>query len=288
MNFTRLISASAAALFTVATADAIILFRTDDPQANTTAPTGSLADSGWQYEGQWGVNSGTPIAPHFFITAHHVGGSVGQIFNFRGIAYKTTASFSDPESDLLIWQVAETFPAFAPLFEKLDEVGRPLVVIGRGTQRGSAISYKRETRGWGWGATDSVQRWGQNVVSQIVSGGVNDDFLYATFDEQRGAANRSTNEAHLSAGDSGGGVFLNDGGTWKLAGVNYAVDGPFYTSAADTTGFNGALFDTRNFYSKDGATYVLITGKNAVPSGFYATRISTKVGWIRSVIGPTN
>ena len=34
-----------------ALADAIILFRTDDPTANTAEPTGVLAGSGWQYEG---------------------------------------------------------------------------------------------------------------------------------------------------------------------------------------------------------------------------------------------
>jgi hypothetical protein len=269
---------------------AVILFGTGDPTANTTAPTGSLANSGWKYEGQWGGFLGTPIAPHFFITAKHVGGSVGQIFFFQGVSYTTVGEFADPYTDLHIWQVSDTFPYFAQLYTTSDEVGRQLVVIGRGTQRGDEIDVKRKARGWGWGTYDSVQRWGENIVSAIVAGGTNNDYLYATFDQPSGrtrTSQSSSNEAHLSSGDSGGGVFLNDGGIWKLAGINYAVDGPFYTSPADTVGFNAALFDARDFYYKDDANnYVLITGKSAVPTGFYSTRISSRAAWILSVIQP--
>ena len=34
-----------------------------DAGRNTAAPTGSLANSGWQYQGQWAGFLGTPIAP---------------------------------------------------------------------------------------------------------------------------------------------------------------------------------------------------------------------------------
>jgi hypothetical protein len=268
-------------------ADAIILYGTDDPTANTTAPTGTLANSGWQFEGQWGGNLGTPIAPHFFVTAKHVGGSVGQIFYFQNAAYTTTAEFADPSTDLHIWHVAETFPSYAPLYDGSDEVGRPLVAIGRGTQRGAEVTFRHNGRGWLWGAADSVQRWGQNVVSQIISGGPNNEYLYASFDQPRGnrPSTTSGNEAHASAGDSGGGVFINGNGFWKLAGIIYGIDGPFYTSASGAGPFFAALFDARNFYSYDGAHYVLITGTAPVPTGFYSTRISSRMAWIRSVIG---
>jgi hypothetical protein len=269
---------------------AIILFGTGDPTANTTAPVGSVANIPWNYQGQWGGFLGTPIAPHFFITAYHVGGSVGQAFRFRGVDYTTTAEFKDPSTDLQIWKVDKAFPYYAPLYTKADEVGRALVVIGRGTQRGGAIEVKRKAQGWSWGAYDSVQRWGENIVSAIISGGTNNEYIFAAFEEPSGKNHKSSsasNEATLSSGDSGGGVFLSDGGIWKLAGINYAVDGPFYTSPSDTAGFLAALFDARDFYYKDDAgKYVLITGKSAVPSGFYATRISSRLAWILSVIQP--
>lgn len=267
---------------------AVILYGTDDPAANTTAPIGSVANSAWSYEGQWGGNLGTPIAPHFFITAKHVGGTVGEIFYFQGAAYQTTAEFGDASTDLRIWQVSGTFPYYAPLYMESNEVGQPLVVIGRGTQRGGEIELKRKPRGWGWGLGDGIQRWGENVVAAIVSGGTNNEYIYATFDEPPSRSRKSSspsNEATLSSGDSGGGVFLKSGGIWKLAGINYAVDGPFYTSTSDTVGFLAALFDSRDFYYKDDAgKYVLIAGRSAIPSGFYSTRISSRLAWIFSVI----
>ena len=89
-----------------------ILFKdTGDPSYNTTAPTGSLTNSGWQYEGQWNTEKGpflgTPIAPRFFLAAQHVGGSAGQPFVFNGFTYTTVTNFDDPTTDLRVWQVAE-------------------------------------------------------------------------------------------------------------------------------------------------------------------------------------
>src|SRR6185436_10644721 len=54
-------------------AKAVIFWSTSDPSYNTTAPTGALAGSGWQYEGKWGSFLGTVIAPQYFVTAEHVG-----------------------------------------------------------------------------------------------------------------------------------------------------------------------------------------------------------------------
>jgi hypothetical protein len=45
--------------------EAVILYRTGDPVANTSAPTGTLSGSGWQFEGIWGAFLGTAVAPHF-------------------------------------------------------------------------------------------------------------------------------------------------------------------------------------------------------------------------------
>ena len=138
---------------------AVILFRTANPAANTTPPTGGLSGSGWQFEGLWGSFLGTPIAPHFFLSAKHVG-QAGASFSFGGTAYTLVKEFGDPNSDLDLWQVVETFPIFAPLYTKSDEVGKLTLVIGRGTQRGSEIFTNGVFSGWNWGPGDGVQRWG--------------------------------------------------------------------------------------------------------------------------------
>src|ERR1700726_988435 len=130
---------AAVVLIALSSARAVILFDTGDPTVNTAAPTGDLANSGWQYEGYWNGFIGTPIAPNFFIAAAHIGGSVGNSFVYQGTTYTTVRSFSQSGSDLLIWQVSETFPSFAPLYLDQDEIGMGLVVFGHGTQRGSEI-----------------------------------------------------------------------------------------------------------------------------------------------------
>jgi hypothetical protein len=159
-------------------------------------------------------------------------------------------------------------------------------MFGRGTQRGDGVYLNGILQGWNWGAPDYTERWGENIVGNIVSlGAASNDCLYATFDQ-----NGLPNEAQLSSGDSGGAVFLNDNGVWKLAGINYSVDGPFYTDGSGDGAFNAALFDMRGFWIQNSAPppeYVQVTGANPMPSGFYATRISSKLGWIYSVTDPT-
>ena len=55
-----------------------------------------------------GIYLGTPIASNYFITAKHIGGSIGQTISFGGTNYTTTAVFPDPASDLQIWKIAGT------------------------------------------------------------------------------------------------------------------------------------------------------------------------------------
>jgi hypothetical protein len=73
-------------------AHAVILCRS--AIRNKTAPTGTNLNSGWQWEASWaGAFTGTPIAPHYFLSAAHLGGAVGQPITFRGVNYKTTAAY---------------------------------------------------------------------------------------------------------------------------------------------------------------------------------------------------
>ena len=49
-----------AGLVVTAPSKAVILYGTDDPSVNTTAPTGELAGSGWQYQGVFSQASSEP------------------------------------------------------------------------------------------------------------------------------------------------------------------------------------------------------------------------------------
>src|SRR5262245_11816861 len=91
-------------------AQALMFYSTGDTNYNTTAPTGTLTNSGWQFQGEWGAYLGTPIAPSYFVSAQHIQGQVGQSIRFRGVDYTTTAVFDDPNSDLRIWRICGQFP----------------------------------------------------------------------------------------------------------------------------------------------------------------------------------
>lgn len=95
-------------------------------------------------------------------------------------------------------------------------------------------------------------------------------------------------ESYLSVGDSGGGLFILDGGVWKLAGINYAVDGEFDTNATtgDHTEFMAALYDKGGLF--EGSD---ISGWNFhddllvdIPGRLYASRISSSAPEINNVI----
>ena len=262
--------------------NAVIFESTGDTNYNTTAPSGALTNSGWQYEGSWGNYLGTPIAPQFFIAANHVGGTTNDVFLFNGLPYHPVAAFKTFDSDLTIWQVRETFPFYAPLCTSSDETNKHLVVFGRGTQRGAPVVVDGQTNGWFWGAPDSVQRWGENDVSSITNLGVGvGDMLRVVFD-----GNGGSNECHLSDGDSSGGVFIQEDGVWKLAGINHGVDGEF-SNDVDGTVFTAALTDLRGLFQQTGpgpADWIFIDDAQPVPSAFYSTRISANLDWIYSVI----
>jgi len=82
-------------VFTISDARALILLDTGVPSVNTTAPGGSLTNSGWQYEGQWGGFLGTPIAPHFFVSAAHIG-QAGSNLIFQGSTYMGASKLHPP------------------------------------------------------------------------------------------------------------------------------------------------------------------------------------------------
>ncbi len=280
---TRLIAIAVTAALFVSHAEAVILYRTGDPTANITAPDSVFPHDGWDYEGLFGGFLGTAIAPQFFITADHIGAQDSVIHSLDG-DHHVVASFPDPVSDLHIYRVTEPFSVFAPLYTRTDEAGQRIVDIGRGRQRGADILLNNQLRGWGYGVFDDVKRWGDNIIAGIYRYGPENDLLFADFD----AVGSTADECQLAEGDSGGAAFINDGGTWKLAGINYAIDGGIYTAPSDGAISNGAIFDLRGFYYKSLNGFVQIDPNYPAPvtTSFYPTRISTKLDWISSVIDP--
>ena len=71
---------------------------------------------------------------------------------------------------------------------------------------------------------------------------------------------------------------------WKLAGVNFTVDGPYNTNETGA-GFLAAIFDEGGLYKGGEGNWTRRSESVAgVPGGFYATRISVRLDWINSVL----
>lgn len=264
---------------------AVIFVSTADPAFNTTEPTGDLAGSGWQWQGNWRGFGGTPIAPQFFLTAKHVGGAVGDLFVLGAETHRAVASFADPASDLVLWKVCGTFESYAPLYDGAGETGQPCTVFGWGFGRGTAVAVTNGNssvlKGWRWGGGNGTLRWGTNRIEQVrpASDGTA-ELLVARFDAEGGGV-----EATLAGGDSGSGLFVLDDGGWQLAGVNYAVDGPFNYSEAGAS-FNAALFDKGGLYELDD-DYVWQSVPDRPgdrPGALYATRVASRRDWIESTL----
>ncbi len=291
MNLTRVLTFLRGRLILAATfialshppsATAIILYSTGEPDANTSAPSGDLIDSGWQWAGLWGNFTGTPIAPHYFLTAAHVGGRIGDVLTLNGTSHRATKVYIPPNIDLALWQVREPFESWANVSTQLNQVGLKAVAIGRGTQRGAAvISNQTRTNGWYWGSSDGRLRWGQNQIDGTVSytdNGTN-DLLVLDFNSKG-----LPNECTLSGGDSGGSLFVQAANAWELAGINILVDGPFNTST-NGGGFQAAVFDARGLFVKNDTNWQALAAFGPeIPASFYCLRLSLFSGWISNII----
>lgn len=268
---------------------AIIFYGTGDPAHNTLAPSGKLSGSGWQWQGSWGGLLGTAVATNFFLTASHVGGGTGQIFYYQGQNYAAIASYLAPSADLRLWQVAGTFPNYAPRYTGFSERSKGVVIFGCGTQRGDPVLVNEAAKGWLWGPGDGVRRWGTNTIAGAydVNGKLTTshspqpgDQLVCTFDADAG-----NDEATISVGDSGGGMFLLDGGQWKLAGIDRATEATFRL-AADGPDFSAAIFDRGDLFEQNGSgSWSQIPQLNAdQPAALFAVRVSGSESWIASVL----
>jgi hypothetical protein len=265
-------------------ASALILFGTDDPQRNTTAPTGDLAGSGWQWQNDSGQCS-TAIGPRHAVTARHLGLAAGGEVRFGGLSYFATAVADAPQSDLRLIDFAGRLPAAAPVHTGTNEMGRTLVLHGRGTLRGPGVFADAPggpgLRGWRWGAADGRLRWGTNTVWMAYTPKPEDGFtgevLLAKFSKDGG-----DDQASFSGGDSGGGVFLkDDDDRWKLAGVIFAVEAEFRTTA-DGESFFAALFDRTGFYQtvKPNEWGLDPEAADRPETVLYITRVSAHADWL--------
>jgi hypothetical protein len=259
---------SAALLLALASnASAVILASTGG--RNTSVPSDSGLATAWNYEGTFDGFLGTPIGTQTFITAQHIGGNIGDQIVYQGNTY-TTDGFHDVSepgspSDLRIWHVTTAFPSFAPLYTGApgSEAGKTIFMVGRGVpSSGAVVDSSSVTRGWQWNQAsyDGAESWGENTVSFDSFDGSNRFFMDFDFSNPSSAP---ANEAGVSVFDSGGGVFIQSGGVWQLAGIIHGVQSPWSFTDQGTdpnAGFNADIYNSTGMWFYNGTNWQLSTG----------------------------
>jgi hypothetical protein len=224
---------------------------------------GTYNGSGDQYEGLWQNGAGTAVSPHAFLTATHLGGSVGQVFNFGGSSYKTVGS-TDVGNGMTLWSVNGTFGNYAPIDANGTTAansvqGSITSDFGYGVYAGvrtgpsgtptfstSPVTGPDGIQGYTWGGSPGFLRlsWGLSSVNSYVTNSnlsaadanqLGTYYLSGAFLPSLGTGNMS---ATFTQNDSGGGVFVKKDGVWQLVGVNLGVDGGYYQKI---TGANGQV-----------------------------------------------
>lgn len=273
---------------------AVVVFGSGDPDFNDAElhpPDGPLAQSGLQFVGEFHGFTATPIGPTHFLTASHVGG--GSTMAFHGVSYPVLDGQVIPGTDLAVYRIDPLplgpFPAWAPLYTRVagggSEVGRTMVVFGRGRRRGAEVQVAGQLAGWLWGDFDGRLRWGVNRVSanQVFPG--LGQVLLATFDGPAGGG-LGDFEAHLSEVDSGGPMFVREAGVWKLAGIHFGVEGPFSAAADGSKPFFATIFDGRGLWLQDdNGVFQPVTGAVPQPSAFGSSSVADSLAQILVLLG---
>ena len=217
----------AVALHSAPSARALVIYGTGPTDVNnalnTTAPANGAP---WANVVQFGANnaSGVYLGNGCVLTANHVTMEASVLIN--GISYARDTAFTPLQIteapdvvDLKLIKILGTPPLpvvqSLPLNFSTADLNLNCTLIGWGVGKGTVIPNK----GWNWGDdTTRAERWGTNkTLSTTVTAaysGYSYEALETSFRRSLGP-----DTAQISFGDSGGGLFQQIGGVWKLSGI---------------------------------------------------------------------
>lgn len=137
---------------------------------------------------------------------------------------------SSVNTDLILYKFSVTGSNPVPSLPKVEiidsapEVGSLLIMAGRGMRLGAGTGSEDVTAPYSWGTpgtSDTVpMRWGFNQLDFNHTDAAGAKYLVTDFDAP-GFGTGIDGQAAL--GDSGGGAFIFNQGSWKLGGVAYAT-----------------------------------------------------------------
>jgi len=243
-----------ALLFLLGTRSEAVILYSGDNSANLIAPDAARMNvfeavarvcnsTGGQTAG-----SAVHIRGKYLLTANHVANR--SHVTFDGSTFHAVDSAFTPvkigEADMkLIKLINDPGLPEKPLFTgTAGDVFATGTLVGWGRGRDPAVSdsVAGATNTWQWGdASTEAKRWGTNRIDSSITleGPFGNTYTALVTTLNRDAGN---NEAGAALFDSGSGLFVDDAGTWKLAGLATAV------STADSSTFGTFLNWDRNYF----------------------------------------
>jgi hypothetical protein len=195
-----------------------VIIDSGDGTENTSAPDD---DPGWAHVGRKGGSTVIYLGNGWVLTANHVG--IGDVV-FQGVPYPAVEGSSirlqnetGPPADLCVFRIdPRPVLPILPIRDSTPTVGTAVTMIGNGRNRGPETSW-RGYEGYEW-LSSRTMRWGTNLVD-----GFDTQFDTKAFSTDFTQTGGTAHEAQAANGDSGGAVFIKDGGVWELAGVLFAI-----------------------------------------------------------------
>jgi hypothetical protein len=246
------LGALALVFFWTASASAVILH----PQGEPTSPPEGL-DLGMV--GRWSTNaSAVALGPNKILTTRHQGGGSRSTVVFDGRSYSVESqTILSPDADLRVATISgpQGQPAnltqYAPLYTRTSEASNDFILTGFGRTRLGTLYQDGEAVGYTWSSQKELL-WGTNRVdytgsgilkAQANSNGTTYDtvVIQADFDALDGYQ-ATQYEASPAEWDSGGGWFIQDNGTWKLAGLNAYLPDHVEDQHDDNDGLEATYF----------------------------------------------
>ena len=235
----------------VASASAIVV---QDYTAAETAPSGL----DWSHVYNYNGSSAVAVGGGWILTARHVADDNelgvlnigGTIYNPLQVVYHTDGV---DRADLALVRFDKALPGHYALYtgELITSPKLQVLIVGFGDTGAVASDYWTAS-GFGRG----TKRWGSQEIDRtlIKIVDINGPYPGQDLTKSRGFEmdfdlGNTSHEAGVGVGDSGGGVFYNDGGVWKLAGINTSrsseVEGQYTaTFAAAMPWYNDWVMET--------------------------------------------
>lgn len=182
----------------------------------------------WSSVYNYKESSAVAVNAYWILTAAHVADDSGDgALSINNQTYNQQQIVFHPTSDLALVRYDKAFPAFYDLYTGTFSSSDELILVGYGTT-GNVVNTIGNNDYW----TDSgtgrgTQRWGTQRYSSNEVLDYEIDLVSTTNDGfwMDFTVGQTTYEAGVGIGDSGGGSFINDDGTWKLAGINTSRSG---------------------------------------------------------------